>query len=70
MKLLIQVWMFPEEIAAVDICTAELSQQSDGAAFSRAEALWIAAMAWRKAHQARQAGVPVESKNSDSPGFP
>ena len=36
-KLLIQVRMLPEEIATVDACAAELSQQSYGAAFSRAE---------------------------------
>ena len=41
MKLLVQVWRFPKEIAAVDAFTAELSQQSDGAAFSRAEALRV-----------------------------
>jgi len=34
--------MFPEESAAVDAFAAELSQQSYGAAFSRAEALRIA----------------------------
>jgi hypothetical protein len=43
-KLPVQVRMFPEEIAAVDAFAAELSQQSYGAAFSRAEALRIAAM--------------------------
>ena len=53
MKLPVQVWTFPEEIATVDACAAELRQQSDGAAFSRAEALRIAAMAWLKARQAR-----------------
>jgi hypothetical protein len=43
----------------VDAFTAELSQQSYGAAFSRAEALRIAAMEWRKARQARRARVPI-----------
>ena len=43
-KLPVQVRMFPEEIAAVDAFAAALSQQSYGAAFSRAEALRIAAM--------------------------
>jgi hypothetical protein len=38
-KLPVQVRMCPDEIAAVDACAAELSQQSYGAAFSRAEAL-------------------------------
>src|SRR5262252_5870743 len=38
-KMPVQVRMFPEEIAAVDAFAAELSQQSYGAAFSRAEAL-------------------------------
>jgi len=49
--------MFPEEIATVDAFAAELSQQSYGAAFSRAEALRIAAMEWLKARQARRASV-------------
>ena len=55
-KMPVQVRMFPEEIATVDAFAAELSQQSYGAAFSRAEALRIAAMEWLKARQARQAG--------------
>src|SRR6266446_3218764 len=41
-KLPVQVRMFSEEIAAVDAFAEELSQQSYGAAFSRAEALRIA----------------------------
>ena len=49
-KLPVQVRMFPEEIAVVDAFAAELSQQSYGAAFSRAEALRIAAMEWRVAY--------------------
>jgi MarR family len=57
-KLPVQVRLFPEEIAAVDAFAAELSQQSYGAAFSRAEALRIAAMEWLKARQARRARVP------------
>jgi len=56
-KMPVQVRMFPEEIAAVDTFAAELSQQSYGAAFSRAEALRIAAMEWLKARQARHAPV-------------
>jgi IclR-like helix-turn-helix domain-containing protein len=60
-KMPVQVRMFPEEIAAVDAFAAELSQQSYGAAFSRAEALRIAAMEWLKARQARQAGVTPAS---------
>src|ERR1700745_1321458 len=56
-KLPLQVRMFPEEIATVDAFAAELSQQSYGAAFSRAEALRIAAMEWLKARQARRARV-------------
>ena len=55
-KMPVQVRMFPAEIAAVDAFAAELSQQSYGAAFSRAEALRIAAMEWLKERQARQAG--------------
>ncbi len=54
MKLPVHVRMFPAEIAAA------LSQQSYGAAFSRAEALRIAAMEWLKERQARQArGTPA-----------
>ena len=56
-KLPVQVRMLPEEIAAVDAFAAELSQQSYGAAFSRAEALRIAAMEWLKERQARRASV-------------
>ena len=57
-KMPVQVRMFPEEVAAVDAFAAELSQQSYGAAFSRAEALRIAAMEWLKERQARHAHVP------------
>src|SRR5213078_1407929 len=53
----VQVRTFPEASAAVDAFAAELSQQSYGAAFSRAEALWIAAMEWLKERQAR--GTPA-----------
>jgi hypothetical protein len=53
----VQVRLFPAEIAAVDAFAAELSQQSYGAAFSRAEALRIAAMEWLKERQARHASV-------------
>ena len=56
-KMPVQVRMLPEEIATVDTFASELSQQSYGAAFSRAEALRIAAMEWRKARQARRARV-------------
>ena len=58
MKLPVQVRMLPAEIAAVDACAAELSQQGYGVAFSRAEALRIAAMEWLKERQARHAPVP------------
>jgi len=54
-KLPVQVRMLPEEIETVDAFAAELSQQSYGAAFSRAEALRIAAMEWLKERQARHA---------------
>ena len=57
-KMPVQVRMFPEEISTVDAFAAELSQQSYGAAFSRAEALRIAAMEWLKERQARHARVP------------
>ena len=60
MKLPVPVRMFPAEIAAVDACAAALSPQSYGAAFSRAEALRIAALEWLQERQARQArGIPV-----------
>src|SRR6266851_466032 len=55
-KLPVQVRMFPEEIEAVYAFAAELSQQSYGAAFSRTEALRIAAMEWLK--EGRR-GVPM-----------
>src|SRR5712671_7074921 len=61
-KLPVHVRMFPEEIAAVDACAAALSQQSHGAAFSRAEALRIAAMEWLKERQAR--GTPAPSQRA------
>jgi len=61
-KLPVQVRMFPEEIAVVDAFAAELSQQSYGAAFSRAEALRIAAMEWLKERQAR--GTPAPSQRA------
>src|SRR5437764_8676954 len=57
-KLPVQVRMLPEEIAVVDAFAATLSQQSYGAAFSRAEALRIAAMEWLKERQATRASVP------------
>jgi len=56
-KLPVQVRMFPEEIAAVDACAAALSQQSYGAAFSRAEALRIAAMEWLKEESMEMLGI-------------
>ncbi len=56
-KMPVQVRMFPEEIATVDAFAAELSQQSYGTAFSRAEALRIAAMEWLKERQTRRASV-------------
>ena len=56
-KMPVQVRMLPEEMATVDAFAAELSQQSYGAAFSRAEALRIAAMEWLKARQASRASV-------------
>jgi hypothetical protein len=63
-KLPVQVRMFPEEIAAVDAFAAELSQQSYGAAFSRAEALRIAAMEWLKERQARRVSVTTSQPSS------
>ena len=57
-KMPVQVRMFPEEIATVDAFAAALSQQSYGAAFSRAEALRIAAMEWLKERQARVPPAP------------
>src|SRR5438270_11113108 len=57
--------MFPAEIAVVDTFAAELSQQSYGAALSRAEALRIAALEWLKERQARQArGTPPPSQRA------
>ena len=65
-KLPVQVRMFPEEMEAVDAFAAELSQQRDGAAFSRAEALRIAAMEWLKERQARRARVPISQSLSET----
>ena len=56
-KMPVQVRMLPAEIAVVDAFAAALSQQSYGAAFSRAEALRIAAMEWLKERQVRHASV-------------
>jgi len=64
-KLPVQVRMFPEEIEAVDAFAAELSQQSYGAAFSRAEALRIAAMEWLKERQARRVSVTTSQPSSE-----
>ena len=61
-KLPVHVRMFPAEMAAVDACAAALSQQRYGAAFSRAEALRIAAMEWLKERQAR--GTPAPSQRA------
>src|SRR5437899_12814785 len=61
-KMPVQVRMLPAEIAAVDAFAAALSQQSYGAAFSRAEALRIAAMEWLKDRQAR--GTPAPSQRA------
>jgi hypothetical protein len=57
--------MFPEEIEAVDAFAAELSQQSYGAAFRRAEALRIAAMEWLKERQARRVSVTTSQPSSE-----
>ena len=66
-KMPVQVRMFPEEIAMVDAFAVELSQQSYGAAFSRAEALRIAAMEWLKERQARQArGTPAPALEAEA----
>jgi hypothetical protein len=58
-KQMVPVWLCPEELADVGAFAAELSQQSCGAAFSRAEALRMAALEWRKARQARRASGPI-----------
>ena len=65
MKLPVHVRTFPAEMATVDAFAAELSQQSYDAAFSRAEALRIAAMEWLKERQACQArGTPAPSQRA------
>jgi len=56
-KLPIHVHMFPAEIATVDTFAAALSPQSSGAAFSRAEALRIAAMEWLKEESMEMLGI-------------
>ena len=69
-KMPVQVRMLPEEIATVDTFAAELSQQSYGAAFSRAEALRIAAMEWLKERQARRASVTASPPQRASEAEP
>ena len=69
MKLPIHVCMFSGESAAVDACAAALSQQSSGAAFSRAEALRSAAMAWLKARQARGTPAPAQRAPAAAPAL-
>src|SRR5712692_6421446 len=69
-KLPVQVRMFPEEMEAVDAFAAELSQQSYGAAFSRAEALRIAAMEWLKERQARRASVTASQPQREPEAEP
>ncbi len=64
-KLPVQVRMCPEELEAVDAFAAELSQQSYGAAFSRAEALRLAAMEWLKERQARRVSVTTSQPSSE-----
>ena len=64
-KLPVQVWPCPEEIATVDAFAAELRQQRDGAAFRRAEALRIAAMEWLKERQARRVSVTTSQPSSE-----
>src|ERR1043166_2289859 len=54
----VYVCTFSDKIVMVDACAAALSPQCDGAAFSRSEALRIAAMAWLKERQARGAPAP------------
>ena len=60
MELPLQVWTCPPELAVVDAFTAELRQECYGAALRRVAACRAAAMAWRKAHQARRVcGTPM-----------
>jgi len=58
-KMLVQVHTFPGEIATVDTFATELRQQSDGVAFSRTEALRMAALEWLQARQARGTAAPA-----------
>ena len=66
MKLPVYVRMFPSEIAMVDACDAALRQQSSGTAFSRAEALRIAAMEWPKERHAQGEQLPRYRKLATS----
>src|SRR6266487_6071387 len=68
-KMPVQVRMLPEEMATVDAFAAELSQQSYGAAFSRAEALRIAAMEWLKERQARGTPAPPQRAPAAAPAL-
>ena len=69
-KMSVQVRMLPEEMATVDAFVAELSQQSYGAAFSRAEALRIAAMEWLKERQVRRASVTASPPQREPDAAP
>ena len=58
------VCTFSDEIVMVDACAAALSPQRDGAAFSRAAALRIAALEGRKDRQARGTPAPPRRQGS------
>jgi hypothetical protein len=68
-KLPVHVCLFPAAMAAVDTCVAELSQQCSGAAFSRAEALRMAALEWLQDRQARGTTAPSQRAPAAAPAL-
>jgi hypothetical protein len=62
--------MSPAAIAMADTFAAALRQQISGTAFSRAEALRIAAMEWLQARQARGTPAPSQRAPAAAPAAP
>lgn len=56
-KIAIQVRLSEETVRLADAFAAEMSAQTYGAQFSRAEAIRIAAEEWLRAHQAGKSGA-------------
>lgn len=54
----VQVRLAEDEVALIDGFAAELSRQSYGATFSRAEAIKLAALTWLRERQAGKVDAP------------